>query len=295
MYRKFTAPTDGFSGVLCEGTRSPGRAVIYVGGGGATPDEAVRAGSFVRDAGFTVLVLGYYGWEGTPRKMENIPIEYASRAIRFLKNECGTRKIIMAGASEGAVYSLLCASFLPEINAVCAVAPLDFIMASPRAKGTVTSVYTWEGRALPFADFSLRENGAPQLLKGALSDKKYGFRRVIRYACDRVRPSADAFIKVENMNADLLIIVPPFDDIWGSEEAAKRIAARLAQNSYAHPFEILTLPGASHLMGGSYDISGLGMRLFRWALLKAEHDHPLTCDWARAECLDRMLSFFDRQ
>jgi len=290
--RRFHAAEHGFSGVLYPGSRSPDRAVVYVGGGGSTPEEAIRAASFIRRAGFRVLVLGYYGWDGTPQKMENIPVEYAASAIEYLKKDCGVEKIIMAGASEGAVYSLLCASVLPGIRAVCAVTPMDYIMVSPLARGTVSAVYTMNGIAFSFADFSLKEHSAFSLLGGALRDRRYGLRRMIRYASDQVRPPEDAFIRVEDMGAELLIIVPDYDDIWASEEAAKRMEVRLRENSYAYPFEIVTLRHAGHMMGGDYDLSGNGMRLFRW-MLRSEHAYPAECEKARKECLERMLLFFE--
>lgn len=293
MDLSFNVAEHGFAGVLYKGVRSSDKVVIFVGGGGSTVEEAIGSASFIRNAGFTVLVLGYYGWEGTPLKMENIPVEYAANAVKYLKSECDINRIIMAGPSEGAVYTLLCASLLPEINAVCAVTPMDYIMAAPMSKGTVESVYTKDGIALPFADFSIKEQGVMKLLKGALSDRKYGFRRMIRYACDQVDPPEDAFIRVEDMKAELLMIVPGFDDIWGSEEAAKRIETRLKNNGYEYPVETLTPHKASHMMGGSYDLSGIGMKLFRWALLKAEHDDPAECEKARKVCLNRMLRFFE--
>jgi len=294
MEKLFNTGEHGFSGILCRGDRSPDRAVIYVPGAGSTREESIHAADFIKEAGFSVLVLGYYGWEGTPEKMEDIPVEYALSAASYLKETEGCSKVIMAGASEGAVYSMLCASLTSRIDAVCAAVPMDFVMASPRSSGNVRSVYTKDGAPLPFAPFPLSKHGnVMALLKRALSDKEYGMRRIIRCACDMAEPSEEAFIKVEDMDADLLVIVPGHDDIWASEQAAARIEARLKRNGYRRSFRTVTLEGGSHFMGGSYDLSGPGMKLFRWALIKAEHDHPEECDRARERCFALMLDFFE--
>jgi len=42
-----------------------------------------------------------------------IPIEYAEKAVKWLKVEQEIEKIAMTGASTGAGYTLICASYIP--------------------------------------------------------------------------------------------------------------------------------------------------------------------------------------
>lgn len=41
----------------------------------------------MRDAGYNVLVLGFYMWEGLPDALVSIPVDYAERAVHWLEDE----------------------------------------------------------------------------------------------------------------------------------------------------------------------------------------------------------------
>lgn len=59
-----------------------------------------------------------------------IPVDYAEKAVAFLKScdAVAIRKIGMTGLSLGAAYTLLCASYLPEISCVVSVSGFDFVV-----------------------------------------------------------------------------------------------------------------------------------------------------------------------
>ncbi len=287
-----TAENEGFAGAYQEGAACPETAVIYAPGAGSDREEALQAASFLPENGLNTLVLGWMGWPGVPSRMENVPVEYVTRAIRYLKEERGIRRVLMAGVSEGAVYTLLAAVYHPEIGAVCAVCPLDYVMASPSSRGKINAVFTWQGKRISFVPFSTSHMSRWALLKGALTDPSYGRGRILRYACDQVRVRKIARIQVEKMRAPLLLIAPSYDDVWESEEAVKRIERRLRHQKYPYPVRTILYPHASHLMGGSYDMTDRGVR-FLTRLLKAETDHPDACERARNDCLDQMLAFLE--
>lgn len=292
MEKLLTVREHGFAGILYEGKRKKDQVIIYCGGGGSTVKESLECAAFIREAGLSVLVLGYYLWPDTPDRMEEIPVEYAERAVRFLKTVMGYRKVIIAGASEGATFALVCASLIDEIGGICAVTPMDYIMASPRSKESVKAVYTRNGKPLPFVHYPLSQHHAVSLLKGALQDQKYGLRRAIRYASDQADVRDEHYIPVENMKGKVLLIAPERDDIWASDEAVRRIEKRLARNHYPYPVRTVIYPEGSHMIGGSLDLSGFGASLFR-QFMRAEHDHPQECEAARADCLKQMLMFFE--
>ena len=287
-----TAEKEGFAGAYGAGRDHPDSAVIYAAGAGSRQEDALQAASFLPENGLNTLVLGWMGWPGVPSRMENIPVEYVTRAIRYLKEERGIRRVLMAGVSEGAVYALLAAVYHPEIGAVCAVCPLDYVMASPSSRGKTEAVFTWQGKRISFVPFSTSHMSRWDLLKGALTDPAYGRGRILRYACDQVRVRKIARIQVEKMRCPLLLIAPSYDDVWESEAAVRRIERRLRHQKYPYPVRTLVYPDASHLMGGSYDMAERGMRILA-RFLKAETDHPDACERARNDCLDQMLAFLE--
>lgn len=42
---------------------------------------------FLRDAGYNVLVLGFYMWKGLLDTLVSIPVDYAEKAVHWLKKE----------------------------------------------------------------------------------------------------------------------------------------------------------------------------------------------------------------
>ena len=282
---------QGFAGAYFEGRDFPRTCVSYAAGAGSRKKDCLQAASFIPEAGFNTLVLGWMGWEGTPSRMEMIPVDYVTKAAAWLREEKGITRIIMAGVSEGAVYTLLAAVYNPEIGAVCAVTPMDFVMAAPFSSRKLRAVFTWQGKRVTFVPHSTSYFNPLELLKYGLEDDAYGAGRLMRFANDQVRTRLVARIQVEKMKGDLLMIVPSYDDVWASEEAAERIEKRLRRMKYPYKVETVVCQDASHIMGGSYDMTAGNMQLFK-KMLKAEKDNPAACDQGRTDCLVRMVEFF---
>ena len=284
----------GFAGAFYQGDIYPGTCVIYAGRAGEDKKASLQAASFIREAGFNTLVLGWMGWEGTPSRMEKVPVDYVREAIRWLKEDRGISRIIMAGAAEGAVYTLLAAVYNKEIGAVCAVTPLDYVASAPSAGKRIEAVFTWQGKRISFVQHARAYFTPYELLRGALQDPDYGMGRLLRYANDQTRVRLVARIQVEKMQGDLLMIVPSYDDVWASEEAAVRIGKRLERMKYPYRVETAVLEGASHIMGGSYDMTAGNMQFYK-RMLKAERVSPEACDRGRTDCLVRMVEFFRKE
>jgi hypothetical protein len=106
--RRFAAPgiaaeaatAGGLAGALYrpgDGRRHPG--VIVLGGseGGFDGLDAAMLAS----RGFVALSLGYFGANGLPRTLQNIPMEYFGKAVRWMRSlpEVDPEAIAMLGAS----------------------------------------------------------------------------------------------------------------------------------------------------------------------------------------------------
>ena len=89
---------------------------------------------YLREAGYSVLVLGFYFWKGMSKKMRAIPVEYVERAAAELKKN-GYEKIGIHGISSGAAYALLCASLISDISLVLSICPFDYIVEEPKIIG----------------------------------------------------------------------------------------------------------------------------------------------------------------
>ena len=112
---------------------------------------------YLRRAGYHLLVLGFYMWSGLPKSLVSIPVDYTEKAVKWLKEEKGFRKIAMTGISTGAGYTLLAASLIPEISCVIPVVPYDYVMQGTYQslfafRSAHRSQYTWHGKVLLYTD-----------------------------------------------------------------------------------------------------------------------------------------------
>ncbi|MGZ7134905.1 MAG: acyl-CoA thioesterase/BAAT N-terminal domain-containing protein, partial [Methanobacterium sp.] len=100
-------------------------AVLIVSGsegGISTPD--IIAG-VLASHGYAALALAYFDMPGLSPILEEIPIEYVEKAIKWLKKHqtVDNERLAMMGTSKGAELTLLSASMFPDIKAVIAASP----------------------------------------------------------------------------------------------------------------------------------------------------------------------------
>ena len=84
-----TRMEHGFEGIYFPGTRSSNIAIIAVGGASCDEQTSVSMSRYLRQAGYNVLVLGFYLWEGLPKELVSIPVDYVEKAVKWLKQEKG--------------------------------------------------------------------------------------------------------------------------------------------------------------------------------------------------------------
>jgi dienelactone hydrolase len=121
--RALTVAHDGLYGRWFAPVRSRGSAVIVFGGsnGGLTTVPLARA---FAARGYPALALAYFRAPGLPRRLENIPLEYFERALRFAHAQHGVRSVALVGSSRGGEAALLIASTYPRLaNGVIALVP----------------------------------------------------------------------------------------------------------------------------------------------------------------------------
>lgn len=290
-----TLNEHGFTGVYFPGTHSPDTAIIAVGGASCDEKTSISMSRYLRNAGYNVLVLGFYLWEGLPKELVSIPVDYVEKAVKWLKQEKEIGNIAMTGASTGAGYTLLSASLIPDIGCVIPVVPFDHVMegTTNRFKRLHRSVYTWHGEDIPYSPWTLIDQGMPGIIAGTVKEKKYGLKRMYRYGYDHNPVTAESRIKVENMHADVLFIAVKDDDAWPSDVAVPRMVQVLKNTKYPYRIESHIYEKASHaLTDGLDEMTGYA----RWALehmLPAEKKYPQECEAARQDSFRRILRFLE--
>src|SRR6202012_5706417 len=93
--------------------RFPG-VLVLGGSGGGIPGQ--RAEALARE-GFAALALGYFGCEGRPEKLVEIPLEYFFGALDWLRGRAEVSALpALVGSSRGGELALLIAAHYPELS-----------------------------------------------------------------------------------------------------------------------------------------------------------------------------------
>ena len=208
-----TLEKEGFLGTFYESETPTEKAIIFVGGSGENRENVEQRAQALCKEGFHVLALGYYLWKPLSPHTVGIPIDYAERAIAFLKNydAVSIRKIGMTGFSLGAAYTLLCASYLPEISCVVSVSGFDFVVEGCKYFffRQHKSYFSYHGEDVPYEPAeALSQLG--KTLRSWKKDPHYGSKAMNRFyynECFKNRTD-DSRIKVENIHGDVLLLAP---------------------------------------------------------------------------------------
>ena len=286
MKNFYSVKEDGFQAYWFEGTKSKEKAIIWMHGSGMNEKHCLADSEYLRKAGYSVLVLGFYFWKGMSRKMRAIPVEYVERAVAELKRNSYTR-IGIHGISSGAAYALLCATLIPDISLVLSICPCDYVVEEPKIIGKPTgrSWFSYQGKDYPCSLFtSLRQKGFFGALRAYKKQDTEHQNEFLRSFYENATLTEESRIKVENMKADVLLVAPERDNEWPSPVAVRRIKQKLSETSYPYRVKVVIYPHASHLLGTNPPES--------WKkAFPAEKKWPVECNEARKDCFEQEFQF----
>jgi hypothetical protein len=246
----------GLVGTLfCPYTPGPHPAVIALGGvGGGLREGGAEA---LASEGFAALTLAYFGVEGLPRELVEIPLEYFERAIEWLKSqpEVDTNRIAVVGNSKGGELALLLGVTYPEdVRAIIGYAPSAVVWQGitfdreayyrgPR------SPWALRGEPVPFARFASPLPAEMVRMVGFYFGRHPIVGRVFyERALENETAVAAAEIAVEKIDGPLLLISGTDDQMWPSTRLSEMAIERLKAHDHPFPYEHLRYEGAGHMI-----------------------------------------------
>lgn len=288
--KQFSLQKNGFKGTFYEGSSYKDKVVIYIGGAFLNEKITNDSSEFLRNAGYSVMVVGFYLWDGLPKEMYHISVEYIENAIKWLKNS-GYHRIGIMGTSTGAGYALLCASLLSDINCVIAVSPFDYVMEGVKGKLNPQncSVYQYKGKDIPYTKFNVLHGNLCKEFVKFFKNKDYDNKHMNRYAYDMANYTEESRIKIENMKADILMMAPRYDDSWPSTEAVNRMEIILKNCHYPYRVRKIIYENGSHALG--YWKLDKKFKLLMKYMYSIEKKYPLECEKVREESTQAILDF----
>jgi dienelactone hydrolase len=245
--RRSAIREDGLVGTLFDHETGPRPAVIIVSGsgGGLAEDQPALLAS----RGYTVLSLGYFGMEGVPQDLFNIPLEYFGRALTWMRahRSVDRERVAVMGASRGGELALLLGATFPEIKAVVAYVPSGVVWPGLGRTPTPEPVAAWtrEGAPISFMPTPPPDVEAWSKLPVVLTPTFHAAMGM------RVREEWPE-IPVEKTSGPILMFSASDDQMWPSLTLADIAAQRLLRKSFAHRFEHITYAGAGHFIRFPY-------------------------------------------
>ncbi len=213
----------------------PQKALILLGGseGGKSWSEHTAFIQELVDQGFCVLSLAYFGADDLPSDLRAIPLEYFTKAFRWLsaqKEVVIPNDYALVGVSRGAELALLLGSRYPEVKAVVAIAPSSVVFPGPpTGKLDVLrgqhSAWSLDRHELAFVPIPYSWT----TLRGMITGKR---TRMFEKALQDSRHRQAAAIPVEKTQGHILLASFTRDQVWPSSLMSEQIMQRLRQSGF---------------------------------------------------------------
>jgi dienelactone hydrolase len=211
--------------------------------------------------GLVTFALAYFGMEGLPEELEEIPVETVERALTWLAAQPRVNgdAIGVWGASKGAELALLAASIFPAIKAVVAKSASAYVFESiGEDMGKVhKSSWTHRGGPVPFIPLEFNMRIGASYFWSRFSKKPWATRPMYDYAIKHAPDLESASIKVENINGPVLVTGGGKDGVWPSDEMAVAIGKRLSSQDRKFKDVVLTYPDAGHQIASPYTATSI--------------------------------------
>jgi dienelactone hydrolase len=240
----------GVVGVLFHpGSGGPHPGVILLGGseGGLLEIDAAQLAGH----GFSVLALAYFGMDGVPATLVDLPLESFGDAVDLLLAHPDVRgpKVGILGGSRGGEAALLAGSMFPRVGAVVSTVGSGLMTGGiPHApelldilRAAVGS-WTWRGRRLPYMPYTVDRDLIDQIESGGPVDLARAFRPDLASRHD----IAVATIPVERIGGPVLLLSADDDRSWPSAHLSEIAAQSLARHRHPYPFVHIRYADAGH-------------------------------------------------
>jgi acetyl esterase/lipase len=246
---------DGIAGVLCDpgdGHRHPGVMVLGGSEGGlGLPDTSLLLTSH----GFTTLSLAYFGANGLPATLQNIPMEYFGRALEWMRARPETDPgfVGVLGASRGAEAALQFAAAYPQVAAVVARSP-----SYVRWEGATANqlpggpAWTWRAKPLAYVPIRIPVWFAAQYVWDSIVRDPIPFTPLFLRNLEIFGDTASAEIPVEDIHGPVLLLSGKDDLKWPSSLMATRLMERLRRRGHPYADQHLSYDGAGHWIPCEY-------------------------------------------
>lgn len=218
-------------------------AVVVWGGSEGGLGSSGRWAALLASHGTPALALAYFDETGLPCSLNDIPLEYFAKAIRWLRTQPSVdpTRIWVLSASRGTEAELLTAAAWPKLlHGIVAGAPSSIGYGAFTGQCAPRGDVAWTLRGRPIAHATI---GAPTLNPNGSLDDRAEFQATLGTPTTQA-----AAIPIRRFRGPALLISGGDDQIWPSDTYANQIMHELRTDPSRH--EHLNYPGAGHIVLG---------------------------------------------
>jgi esterase/lipase len=236
---------DEFVGELFY-TEKPGRkTILALGGSDGNKSALDMIAAPLASHGFNVLSLSYFNDRGLPQKLSGIPLEYFEKVFDWIAGHPVTKgnDLYVFGVSKGGELALLLASRYSIIKKVVVFAPHAYCFQGIAFRNV--SSWFYQGKPVPYIRIKNRSVFG-NMFECMLKNKPFGYCYAYKKALDKATNKEQARIKIEQANADILLIAGKQDNIWNAYDGCIDIMNTLKESHYSKRYSLLSYEEAGH-------------------------------------------------
>jgi dienelactone hydrolase len=269
----------GFRGTFYDSPQHPEKAIIvFIGSEGSIIPAGFIAERFAA-LGFSALALYYFGGDNLPPLRAQIPMEFAEKAVAFLKNYDNGRikKIGTYGDSLGSMPALMAGVLFQDISCVIAVSPTHVVTEGfkTRTEFTGNSFLTYKGKDIPYLPLPAGMN-MYQMFRTAYQNT-----------------AAENAIPVEQIKGKIIFMASELDEAWPTTDSIKRLEARLIESNFSGQHKAVIFEKASHLVGIVPDLKKHRLVSLLKFFYKQERKNPKECRIARKQSEEEIINWLN--
>lgn len=211
-------------------------AVLVIGGSEGGLNYGQAWAKILTKQGFGVMALSYFGLDGQPQQLEEIPLEYFQTALDTMLSFKGVlaNKIAIISVSKGTEPALILAAGNKSIRLVIAASPSHVVWQGINKAdySSVKSSWLKNGKPMPFVPYNF-------------SNGYYPLVNFYQAALDNPF-NEQAIIPVENSDAEIILFSGAKDQVWPASRMAEAMEKRLKLKKQDGKLKCIDFADAGH-------------------------------------------------
>lgn len=240
--------SEPFVGRLCVPSGSGRHPAIVLFGGSQGGDAMRSTAAEFAAHGYVAASVVYFGAQGTPSTLVDVPVEIGGRAVQSLarRADVDAAHLAVMGSSKGGEYALLVAASYPEVRAVVGYAPSPFAWFGLGEHDMPTGC-SWSRAGQPLSCVPQDQAAGLAIWQRMKANQPVAFRA--SYDASRANANAvtAAFFPLERIAGPVLCLAGDDDQMWNSRAHCELALTYLHEHYHSYPDRMISYPHAGHL------------------------------------------------